>query len=239
MAICAVGLCAAARAQLLDEPAKHQETTVQPAIEKTLGYSPQLLPASQTTKTLKGILARPEYSKEKNRSDQKGLFQRFIEYLAKLLHPLGIKNGNWVVAAAIIVVAAIAVFLLLRMLSGLELRGKRQEEGPGRVEKPKSAGELMAEADKAAASGDFREAIRLRFRSMLRQLEIPWSAVQTNTQVVRGLSKEHPTVRGPLQNLVDCFEDAWYGCRSCGRTDYELAVQLASEVVQTVRSAEE
>jgi hypothetical protein len=230
-------LCAAAKSS--DEPDSPPELTVQPSIEKTLGYTPKLQPPAATAKTLKEILARPEFAATKKQSKKISLLDRIKEFIERLFSHIGLAPGKWAGTIAVIIALALLIFLILRIVTGYERRSSGLSDGGGTLAKPKTAGELLAEADQAAARGDFRDAVRLRFRAMLRQLELPASTVQTNTQLLRRIGQDYPAAHGALTDLVQCFEDAWYGSLPCDRGDYDRSSRLAGEVVDTVRSVQE
>ena len=203
--------------------------------KSVLGYKPALPDAKTTRLELREILSQPEYKDEKADNAEPGLLERFLDWLGRLLASLGLSGGTWVGTLVIIVVASLLIYLLLRMFSGLELRKLKLKDGGAQAEKQYTAGEMLAQAEDAARRGDFREAVRLRFRAFLRQIEMPASSVLTNTQLVRALALENPDTAAPLKQFVGCFEDAWYGGLPCGSIDYHEAARLADQVLAAVR----
>jgi hypothetical protein len=63
-------------------------------------------------------------------------------------------------------------------------------------------------------------------------MDLPASALLTNSQIVRLLRKRHPGVGNSLGQLVLCFEDSWYGTANVQLEDYGRVDSLAYEVEQ-------
>lgn len=234
-------LLSGAAAELASAAGKPQTASRSPAATSAeqgaagvLSFQPKLPDAKTTRHNLRDILNKPEYKDEQPQGP--GLLDRIADWLAALRLRLGLGSGSWTGTFVIIVVVSLILYLLLRIFSGMEFRKFNLRDEGLQTAKQYSAGELLAQAEQAAKEEDYRGAIRLRFRAMLRQIEMPASTVLTNRQLVRVLSNDYPQVSAPLMAFVGCFEDAWYGGLCCGSAEYYEAAKLAEQVLSAIRS---
>lgn len=191
---------------------------------------PKLPPADETQAKLKAILAQPEYAAG-GAPAQPGYLQHFIDWLGRMLSRFGVHTPSWSGVLVLALAVAALIYLLVRVVWEWQARRSRSvaadvEQG----EEVLGAEALLKAAAEAAARGDFRSAIRLRFKWLLSTLGLGESALMTNRQLTARLAREHPALREPLKQLVICFEDAWYGMLPCGQAELEHAVQLAESV---------
>ncbi len=206
------------------------ETEQQPAALAVIKAQPKLSPAAATRDRLKQILARPEFASG-SAAPKTNWIERFIDWLTRALSRLGVKAPSWSGVVAITLVSGALIYLITRVIWEWQARRAQRfasEALPGEIVLGTDA-LLKAIAD-AVARGDYRAAIRLRFRWLLSALDLGESALLTNRQLVMRLGREHPAVREPLKQLVACFEDAWYGGLPCGQSDVALAASLAETV---------
>ncbi|MCH7472889.1 DUF4129 domain-containing protein [bacterium] len=203
------------------------------------GHQPDLPPVDETRGMLEQILAQPEYL---GKETQEGWLQRFWHWLDGLFEGTGMPPlfGGWAGAVVILLLLAVISYLLVRLLWEIRVRRVRvrAESASGPTDELSSEG-LMRAAEEAAGRGDYRQAIRLRFKALVSRLTLPASALKTNRQIARRIGREFPGAAGPFGQLVACFEDAWYGSLPCGASDYREAGTLAARVEERVLALEE
>ncbi|MCC7479802.1 DUF4129 domain-containing protein [bacterium] len=195
-------------------------------------------------KVLKDILARPEFLEKKAQAKPKtqNWLQRILQAIQQWLSRLGL--GVVAGSQVATVIAVVLVGLLLLLLVYLLVRWIWDAVATGRVIKApldeKAEDELEPDAllrlaQQAFARGEVRQAIRLRFKAVLRRLPQTASTVLlTNSQLARRLAREYPQAAQPFKRLVLCFEDAWYGGMQVGPADFNSADGWAREVEQLV-----
>jgi hypothetical protein len=80
------------------------------------------------------------------------------------------------------------------------------------------------EADRRAAAGDYTEAVRYLFLSLVYRLDergrVGFQKAYTNREYLDLLGDRVPA-RDGLRVLVDALDDHWYGQRPCGRPEYD------------------
>lgn len=192
--------------------------------------SPALPAAGETKPKLNAILAQPEYAGG-GAPQQSSLMQRFWDWLGRMFSRFGFGAPSWLALFVMAMVIVALTYLLVRVVWEWQARRSRRVAAnaePGEVVLGTEA--LLKAAMDAAARGDFRLAIRLRFKWLLSTLGLGESALLTNRQLTARLSREHPAVREPLKQLVACFEDAWYGMLPCSETELVRAAQLSESV---------
>lgn len=220
----------------------------EPSVEglQSLRHAPVLPVDSKldSALTLRDILARPEFQTEEKQQSprQEGWFERLIKLLQQWFSKLGMKtvagNNTATIIATVLLggLLALLVYLLVRwvwdaLASGQVIRLKDDEKSEDEME-PDT---LLKLAQQALARGEVRQAIRLRFRAVLRRLPQTSAAVLlTNSQLKRRVSREYPAAAQPFGRLVVCFEDAWYGGLPVASEDYRSADGWARAVEEAI-----
>lgn len=92
-----------------------------------------------------------------------------------------------------------------------------------------------AEAQARAAAGEFTEAIRYLFLSLVYRFDeegrISFQQAYTNHEYL-GLFTDRPAVREPLNVFVTTLDDFWYGQRSTDRGHYDQCLTLYQQLTQ-------
>ena len=201
--------------------------------------APELPDRESTSLKLREILSRPEFAADYGKPPDTSLLERLWEFLKKLFGPLGLVGWSPIGYVAVLLMTALVVFLLTKMIweFSVHLRARATEADESEPPPPTVEAMLKAAAE-AAARGDFRQAVRLRFNALVSSLGLPSAALRTNHQILRNLAQDCPPAHSSMAELVACFEDAWYGAFPCGGTDYAMACSLATTVEQAVKGAE-
>jgi hypothetical protein len=142
---------------------------------------------------------------------------------------LGSSTGGTVIIYVMVVLALALMAMLIRQLimSSGTRRGRRHQEA---VVEPESIPDLLRLAERHAADGEFRQALRYRYLATLQSLDLPSSTLTTNSMLIRELQTVQPQLLREFRSLVALFEDAWYGSMETGRTHYQEAATLAGSL---------
>lgn len=180
--------------------------------------TPSLLPvdvpvqpdADEARRWLVEELAKPEYSTDPS------LLARFLDWLADLFDgaPALDVSGPW--AALVIVVTALLVAAVAYRVAG-PVRMSRKTAASAVVleDDTRSAAELRAAADAAAASGDWATAVLERFRAVVRSLEeralLEPRPGRTAWEAAQAAGERVPDVADDLVRGAHLFDDVCYG----------------------------
>lgn len=171
--------------------------------------------------------AERELRKRIYRRDDEGIVQRVIERIMEALGEL-IENvvnvtPGGLPSLVLVVLALVLVVIALRLgLGPANLRDALTDRRRGgRALSPE---DYRAEAERRAADGDFKEAVRARFRAIIRELEL--RAVlderpgRTAGEIAREGGAAVPAIGADLRTVAATFDEIWYGRRAAGADDY-------------------
>ncbi len=151
-------------------------------------------------------------------------------------------DGRFVMAAVALLLAAILLIFFLgqsrRLRPTLPALDPAGEGGAGHLPDARERSPLgwRAHADKLAAEGLFREAIRAQFLAVLSRLdrtgEIDYRQERTNGEHLRSFRGPVPR-RGRFADATWTFELAWYGEADVGDGDYASMSSVCDPLVVT------
>ncbi len=149
-------------------------------------------------------------------------------------------NGKWLIAGvAVILAAVLAAFLLaqggrIQVTRPLGIGGGGGRAGDLPDARQRSPLGWREHADKLAAEGFLREAVRAQFLSVLARLdrtrEIDYRPERTNGEHLRTFTGS-PFRMGSFQDATSLFELAWYGAADLDRTDYGAMSTACDQLV--------
>lgn len=179
------------------------------------------------------VLARPEFQPE-----QKGLVERAFDWvgdtLGDLLDGLFTGGGNALLAWFILalIVGAVA-FLAVRL--GRTVRADHAGVEERRRPPRRPPVEWLREAEEHEAKGEWRAALRCRYRALVgdlvaRQL-IPDVPGRTTGEYRREVADAAPAAAGDFAGATELFELAWYGHRPTGPDENARFRDLADRVL--------
>ncbi|MDP9452222.1 MAG: DUF4129 domain-containing protein [Actinomycetota bacterium] len=191
------------------------------------------LDAGRVRSTIEAILARPEFAPEP-RSWLERLRDLVLERLGDLLAALLDAGAGglvgWVVVA---VLGVVAVVLALRLTRGLRpdpVAAPGTEPAPGR-----SAVDWRADAAAHEAAGQWRAALRCRWRALVADLagrglveEVPG---RTAGEYRRQVAEVLPEAASDFDAATTLFEEAWYGEHPVGAEQAERLRALSRRVL--------
>ncbi len=177
------------------------------------------MPASPGPITRNGAhrAAADELARAKYHRDDPDPLQRFLHWLSGLLDRLFRHSGitpNGIVGIVLLAVVVLIVVVVIRLrLGALPMRDLFTDRTPGAA--LRSAADLRREADAFAAQGEWADAVRMRTRAVVRELESrgvidprPGTTLVTLTgQAARRL----PSVAAELRLVARLFDEVWYG----------------------------
>jgi hypothetical protein len=199
--------------------------------KEVLSYAPELPSHDETAKSLKQILSRPEFDDAQAQPKGPTLLERLLQWISGHLGGLGsglMHAGKATLVIAGIVIAAILVLLIYTLVRLIWARLSRVDEPQDlEFEENLTAIGFRELARKAAIAGEYRAALRYRFRAVVGELDVLDPDRQTNWQLLRHVRRTHTKATPDFAELVALFEDAWYGGRTAGIGEYRRAEQLS------------
>ena len=180
------------------------------------------------------VLARPEF-----RPPDRPLLNRVLDWLleqvGRVLAELGASGAGGIVGLALLVLALLGVGLLAARFSrGLTPSREVAAALPGAPRR--SAADWRAEAEAHERAGEWRPAVRCRYRALVAELaarglveEVPGrTAGEYRGQVGRNL----PAAAGAFAGATELFELAWYGRGETGAQQASRLRELSGRVLQ-------
>jgi hypothetical protein len=164
---------------------------------------------------------------------QPSLLSRFFSWLGDWVMSLldGITNSvpGGIFGLLVLVVVVIVLVVVIRLKVGKLGRSA----GQGRQvfdDRSRSADEYRAAAEEAALRGDFDEAVRERFRAIVRALEqralLDERSGRTADEAAADAGKLLPGCAEPLREGAIVFDDVHYGDRKATEDGYRRLVEL-------------
>ncbi|MCU0268769.1 MAG: DUF4129 domain-containing protein [Acidimicrobiales bacterium] len=190
------------------------------------------------------ILSRPEY-----RPPSRSLLERFFDWLGDVLDEIfgqtfGTGGGGkgtpllWVV----LVVLAVLAVVLVRRFAATRVPKQRGAEIEVDIEPRRSADEWRHEAERLEALGEWKQALRARYRVLVGELlerrvvdDVPG---RTTGEYRHEVTAAAPAVAGAFTAASDLFEQAWYGDVPTGEAENRRFRELAEQVLAGARVAE-
>jgi len=202
--------------------------------------SPEV-PPEQVRQDAKDILARPEYQEPpKTWADE--VKEWLGERLADVFRNVAGGTGGpimWVVLALLV---GGLLYLLFRIRGSFRL-GERREDDPlfvTELEAARSPVEWLTEAERLEANGQWKQALRCRYRALIGLLisegvvrDIPG---RTSGEFRAETRRRAPLVAASFASASELFDDAWYGDKQTGQVESARFRELADDVGRGVGS---
>lgn len=164
---------------------------------------------------LNEILARPEFQwKEEAPNPLNEWFQRlwdrFIAWLNKFLPDFSIAIDPTPIAAILLVIVLLYAFrgLFVDLIADARLTNGED------ADELLTADSAFQRAQSLSRGGDYRAAVRYLYLSSLLMLDerglLRYDRSRTNREVLRSVS-DKPELSQPLTEVVDVFDNVWYG----------------------------
>jgi hypothetical protein len=176
------------------------------------------------------ILSRPEFQRP-----PRSVVQIVLDWLGRLLDRITSFTGGSTLVGLAIMVGALAVIAFLLTRFARSVRGDPSRDIAVSVDVGRSAVDWRAQADAAEGAGDWREALRCRYRALLADLaargtleEVPG---RTTGEYRAALARVVPGAAGDFSAATGLFEEAWYGSVPTGAAENGRFRELADRVL--------
>ncbi|QHC59454.1 DUF4129 domain-containing protein [Rathayibacter sp. VKM Ac-2760] len=185
--------------------------------------------AQEARRLLLEELADPRY-----RAAEPSLFDRVVQAIRDWFASLTLPgDGAGVPLAAVIGVLVVVVLVVVALVIAGRPRLRRRSAVTGAVlaaDDGRSADELRALAEAAAARGAWDEALVERFRALVRGLDERTVLTVSPGTTAHGFSQRaaaaFPASAGALRRTADDFDRVRYLGLPCDRADYERVAEL-------------
>ncbi|MFE5310165.1 DUF4129 domain-containing protein [Isoptericola sp. NPDC056605] len=162
-------------------------------------------------------LSRPEYSTEPS------LLERLLTWLGDLFDGLTLGEGRFPLAFVVVVVLVLVAALAWWVAGPVRLARRRRRSVVVLDGDERTAAELRASADAAAARGDWSAAVLDRFRALVRSLEervvLDDRPGRTAQEAAHDAAARLPAVAAELHDAARLFDDVCYGTLPAGPDD--------------------
>jgi len=161
--------------------------------------------------------------------------RKFLELLDRAAG--GVPGGRVGLVLLALLLAAFVAVVLVRLRPGGRRPTSADVFTTGRA---LTSDEHRALAERAAATGQWADAVRERLRAIVRELEargvLEPRPGRTAGEVARDGSADVPTIAEPLLSATRTFDEIWYGGRPADATSY-AALVAADRAVTSARLA--
>ena len=179
------------------------------------------------------ILSRPEF-----RRPPKSWYQRLSGWLGDLLDRIARVAGGTTIAGVVILLVGLAAIIWLLFRLRRTLRPDPQLRVSVMVDIGRPATDWRREAAAHDAAGEWRQALRCRYRALVADLaaagkvrEVPGRTTgEYRVEVARTL----PRAAADFSAATDLFERAWYGASQAGRDENRLFDELSARIATVV-----
>ena len=187
--------------------------------------------------------AERELRKAVYRVGEKGPVERVVDWLIERVEDVFDRlvrlTPGGTPSLVLLVVAIVALVVAVRLgLGPAHLRDALTDRRRGA--RGTSAAEYRAEAELLAAQGRYKDAVRARFRAVIRELEergvLDPRPGRTAGEIAREGSDAVPAVRDDLHACAATFDLVWYGRRETGEAEYAI-LRDADDRVRAARLA--
>ena len=165
---------------------------------------------------LKEILARPEFQWKEEQPNPlndwlQRMWDRFAAWLDKLIPDFTIVIDPTPIAAILLVLILLYAFrgLFVDLIADARLNANGEDS-----DELLTADSAFQRAQSLSRGGDYRAAVRYLYLSSLLMLDerglLRYDRSRTNREVLRSVS-DQPELSQPLSEVVDVFDNVWYG----------------------------
>jgi hypothetical protein len=181
--------------------------------------------------------AQHELSRRQYREAQPPWLERLLTWVLDKLDQLlsrassSVPGGGWgLLVIVLLVVLLVAVVVVRLRPSALRTRPQLLFETGAEL----SAARHRELAERAAARGDYAEAVRERLRAVVRELEsrgvVEPRPGRTADEVAGEAGRVVPALAQPLSQGAQLFDEVWYGGRPADSSTYAVLVALDERV---------
>ncbi len=171
-------------------------------------------------------LARPEYEEARP-----SLLDRFLDWLSDLLDLDGVPSAGEGLGIALIgLLIVVALLVVLRVVGPVRRSYRRAMAGSVFGDEVVSADEHRRRADRFASAGQWEDAVRERFRALVRALEeravLDERPGRTADEASAEAGVALPPLAGALAAAAGTFDDVCYGGRPADAEQHRAMHEL-------------
>ncbi len=175
-------------------------------------------------------LSRPEYA-----DARPSLLDRVVEWFQQLLNPDSVPSAGNALGLALLTLLVVVVLVVVLRSVGPVRRGRRRERDQAVFDGDTvSAREHRRRADRLAADHRWEEAVRERFRAIVRALEERAVLDERPGRTADEASTESglalPSLAASLASAARTFDDVSYGGRAADAGQHDALVELDRQV---------
>lgn len=230
--------------QLGDQAALEGIKTMLETLIEAHGRYPSRLFTSADLEPLQKILADPQFQRTEPSENPIAKWfdeqwQRFLRWLAGIFGEdnqatVEVSEGTLnlipILAAILLVLALAYVFRSLFLDLAAE---SRLGDGTDESSEPITAEQAFARAQSLSRGGDYRSAVRYLYLSSLLLLDergmLRYDRSKTNHEYLRSVAGQ-PELAEPLREVVDVFDNVWYGYHNVDEESFQHYSQRVEEL---------
>jgi predicted lipid-binding transport protein (Tim44 family) len=189
---------------------------------------------SEVHRAVDEVLSRPEF-RQAARPLLDRILTRVLALLGELLASLMATTAGSVIGLALF----IAILLLLALLATRFARtmSRSPEVAAAVVAAPRrGAAEWRAEAEEHEAAGEWRQAVRCRYRALVADLSsrgvVEEAPGRTSGEYRGEVGRNLPAAAEAFAGATEVFDRAWYGRRPTGEVEVQRFRHLAGRVLE-------
>ena len=195
-------------------------------MNSTAAGQPSPSPTTIEQKT-EEVFNRPEFkdSPSGSKLSDYWLFRQIINFFEWLSHLFAIAPFiSWMITGIIVLLLIALIVFIASQIRGAFVEGSQGRKSSTRDDRIRLSGTYRDEAKRFADAGDYTEAIRHLFLSLIYRFDergrVSLHKEYTNREYLEFMN-EKQVVRDALQVLVDILDEHWYGLRACRQEQYE------------------
>ncbi len=163
----------------------------------------------------------PNYSK----LSESWLFRQILAFFQWLSHFFAIAPViSWIIVGIIVLLLIALIVFIAFQVRGAFVDGGRGRKSSTPADRIRLSGTYRDQAKRFANAGDYTEAIRYLFLSLIYRFDergrVSFHKEYTNREYLEFMN-ERQVVRDALQLIVDILDDHWYGLRPCLKQQYD------------------
>ncbi len=188
---------------------------------------------SQARQALQEILKSPEFPQDRKLTLSERIFRAILEWLDK-------GDGGWDFSAYLVLLVGLVLlgYLVINIAPFWKAFTPEihSRQGSGEDQLPPTPANLLAQGEGAARDGNFRDALRYLYLSLLMELDgkkvITYRATKTNFEYLQEIRINGAVFKEAFRAMVDLFEYKWYGLEECTQEDYRRGIELYNSIVK-------
>lgn len=196
-----------------------------------IAAAPPALDPDKIRRAAEGVFQRPEFASE-GPAAQSWLARQLGVFFAWLgsLHAISPILFWVLLTGCLVALAALVALIVFQVFSVFDVAGRRAGSAAARdVRRLHLSDGYRDEADRLAAAGDYTEAIRHLFLSLVYRFDergrVSFQKAYTNREYLDLLGDRVPA-REALRVMVDILDEHWYGQRRCQQSQYETCLAI-------------